>query len=79
VERLSKLIETRPAEMLKDETRLAIINSAVNIDKRLVKLYDLIENDLLGSLQYSVSDIAPYTGPKVRERPGLNVGNGTLR
>ena len=37
-----------------------MINSTVNVDKRLGLLYDLIENDLLGRLQASPSYIAPY-------------------
>ena len=40
--------------------RQDIINSSVNIDKRLTKLYDLLENDLLGSLQIGIHYIAPY-------------------
>ncbi len=71
VERLSGLIET-PIEKLCDDgataeaVRQDIINSSVNIDKRLTNLYDLIENDILGSLQYGCNYVAPY---KVRKRP----------
>ena len=56
------MVETSPEKMgtVERTVRLDVINSTVNIDKRLVKLYDLIENDLLGCLQYSVNYIAPY-------------------
>jgi hypothetical protein len=62
VERLSGLVEMGPEriEKVEDQLRLQVINSTINIDKRLVNLYQLIENDLLGSLQFSVSYIAPY-------------------
>lgn len=61
VERLSMLIETPPNQM-GDQVRLHVINSAVNIDQRLLKLYEVIENDLLGRLQFSANYIAPYKG-----------------
>ena len=51
-----------PAEKMEVEEslRLEIINHTVNLDKRLRKLYELIESDLLGSLVVSPNDIAPY-------------------
>ncbi|KAK9817712.1 hypothetical protein WJX72_001099 [[Myrmecia] bisecta] len=61
VERLSGLIET-PIDKMNGDMRLRVINSTVNIDKRIVKMYELVENDLLGKLQFSVNYIAPYKG-----------------
>ncbi len=65
VERLSGLIQTPLKTLCEDGAtaegvRQDIINSSVNIDKRLTKLYDLIENDILGSLQFGCNYIAPY-------------------
>ena len=40
--------------------RLDIINSTVNIDARLVKLYELLENDILASLSGAAAACAPY-------------------
>ncbi len=62
VERLSGLVQMGPEriEKVEDQLRLQVINSTININKRLVNLYELIENDLLGSLQFSVGYIAPY-------------------
>ena len=40
--------------------RLDIINSTVNVDKRLVKLFELIETDLLAKIVHSTQTIAPY-------------------
>lgn len=60
-ERLSGLIQT-PENAMDSNVRLSIINSASNIEKRLFNLYKLIENDLLGQLQYSNNYIAPYKG-----------------
>lgn len=59
VERLSGMIET-PPERMDDKLRLSAINSTVNIDARLTKLYEVIENDLLGKLQFSANYISPY-------------------
>lgn len=59
VERLSKLTET-PVENMDETKRLEIINSTVNVDKRLVKLFELIETDLLANILHSTQTIAPY-------------------
>ena len=45
---------------VEDSLRLEVINHTVNLDKRLEKLYELIENDLLGNLMFSPNYIAPY-------------------
>lgn len=47
-------------ERVEEQMRLQVINSTINIDKRLTNLYQLIEDDLLGSLQFSTNYIAPY-------------------
>ena len=63
MEKLAMQVQTRPDDLLwgKDEgLRLAVINCSVGIDKRFVKMYDLIENELLGQLQFSASYVAPY-------------------
>lgn len=59
VERLSKLIET-PVDEMEVTKRLQIINSTVNVDKRLVKLFELIETDILAKIVHSSQTIAPY-------------------
>ena len=59
VERLSKLIETPVYDMV-DTKRFEVINSTANVDKRLVKLFELIENDFLAKIVHSTQSIAPY-------------------
>lgn len=59
VERLSKLIET-PVSNMVDTKRFEVINSTANVDKRLVKLFELIENDFLAKIMHSTQSIAPY-------------------
>ena len=59
VERLSKLIETPVGDMV-DSKRFEVINSTANVDKRLVKLFELIENDFLAKIMHSTQSIAPY-------------------
>ena len=68
MEQLSSTIQMTPAQLLllksnaraAEDMRLAAINMTVNIDRRLSKLFDLIENDLLGRLQCSANYISPY-------------------
>lgn len=40
--------------------RLDIINSTVNIDARLTKLYDLLENEILSRVTGITANCAPY-------------------
>lgn len=67
MERLSGMCELSPERLarMEERVRLQAINSSVNIGSRLRKLYELIENDLLGRLQLSSNNISPY---KVRRR-----------
>ncbi|KAG6544638.1 hypothetical protein Mapa_013943 [Marchantia paleacea] len=64
VERLSKLVET-PLELHTDdihvkEMRMEVINLTALTDTLCKRMYDVIENDLLGSLQLTTHHIAPY-------------------
>lgn len=43
-----------------NKIRFEVINSTANVDKRLVKLFELIENDLLAKIVHSSQSIAPY-------------------
>ena len=45
---------------MEDSKRFEVINSTANVDKRLVKLFELIENDLLAKIVHSSQNIAPY-------------------
>ena len=68
VEQLSLTIQMTPSQLMvmksdeqaQEETRLRAINMTVNIDRRLIKLFELVENDLLGRLQCSANYISPY-------------------
>ena len=68
VEQLSLTIQMSPSQLMvmksneraQEETRLSAINMTVNIDRRLIKLFELVENDLLGRLQCSANYISPY-------------------
>lgn len=52
---------TQQQEMDPDTLRQTTINSSVNIRQRIVKLFELCENDLYGKLQGSNAQIAvPY-------------------
>lgn len=72
VERLSKLIES-PVSNMVDSKRFEVINSTANVDKRLVKLFELIENDFLAKIVHSTQSIAPYK--VVRSSPLLSLAN----
>eukprot|EP00884_Botryococcus_braunii_P004214 jgi/Botrbrau1/13794/Bobra.0056s0044.1 len=64
VERLSGLLGTEVSKIEEagEQIRSYVINSTVNVDKRLQKLYELIENDLLGRISDQVVYISPYKG-----------------
>ena len=52
IENITALIEQPSEEMekVRDTLRMDVINNTINLDKRIFKLYDLIENELLGPL-----------------------------
>lgn len=62
------MTELTPNRIMEAEQslRLDVINSTVNIDMRIARLYDLLENDLLGAFTLGSHYIAPY---KVRRSP----------
>ena len=62
------MTEHKPERIMEaqDALRLDAINSTVNIDTRLGRLYELLENDLLGALTLGSHYIAPY---KARASP----------
>mmetsp|Transcript_12045 Transcript_12045/g.25884 ORF Transcript_12045/g.25884 Transcript_12045/m.25884 type:complete len:537 (+) Transcript_12045:152-1762(+) len=68
VERLSRLVECCSDSLtIEPRERVAVINSTVNIQTRIIKLYDLIENELYGKLQTTSAQMAVY-------RPKRNLG-----
>lgn len=62
VERLSGLVERAKELNLDAQNRLDVINSSVNINTRIVKFFELVENDLYGKLQKSNAQIAVHRG-----------------
>ncbi|XP_057456360.1 probable E3 ubiquitin-protein ligase ARI1 isoform X2 [Lotus japonicus] len=75
VEKLSKILE-EPFETFQDakvmELRMQIINVSTIIDKLCQKMYDCIENDLLGSLHLGVHSIAPYKSKGIERASELS-------
>lgn len=67
VERLAKLIELPPEELLAQ--RMAVINLAAGIDTRIVRMYEVIENDIAAQLAYSSINVAPYKGRRTQAQP----------
>jgi len=63
VERLSGLIDkARETLSMDPQLRLDVINSSVNVRMRIVKFFEMLENDLYGKLQGSNAQIAMYRG-----------------
>ncbi|KAL6347922.1 hypothetical protein AAG906_037651 [Vitis piasezkii] len=63
VEKLSKFIEEPFDQYEEDKVRdirMQVINLSVITDTLCKKMYECIENDLLGSLQHGIHNIAPY-------------------
>ncbi|XP_039013085.1 probable E3 ubiquitin-protein ligase ARI2 isoform X2 [Hibiscus syriacus] len=76
VEKLSKLLE-EPFDQYTDdkvmEIRMLVINLSVIIDNLCKKMYECIENDLLGSLQRNTHNIAPYKSKGIEKASELAV------
>ncbi|XP_022725118.1 probable E3 ubiquitin-protein ligase ARI2 [Durio zibethinus] len=76
VEKLSKFLEEPFDEYADDkvmEIRMQVINLSVIIDTLCKKMYECIENDLLGSLQCNTHNIAPYKSKGIEKASELAV------
>ncbi|KAJ8621039.1 hypothetical protein MRB53_029568 [Persea americana] len=76
VEKLSKFIEA-PFDVISGDTineiRMQVINLSMITDNLCKKMYECIENDLLGSLQRTIHNIAPYKSKGVERASELSV------
>ncbi|KAK6946189.1 IBR domain [Dillenia turbinata] len=76
VEKLSKFIEEPFEKYSEDrvmEIRMQVINLSVITDKLCENMYECIENDLLGSLQHGIHNIAPYKSKGIEKASELSV------
>ncbi|CAK9142609.1 unnamed protein product [Ilex paraguariensis] len=76
VEKLSKFIEEPFDQYDEDkimEIRMQVINLCVITDTLCKKMYECIENDLLGSLQFGIHNIAPYQSKGIERATELTV------
>ncbi|KAL1215756.1 putative E3 ubiquitin-protein ligase ARI1 [Cardamine amara subsp. amara] len=70
VERLSQCLEEPFDEFSDDKVmaiRIQIINLSVAVDTLCKKMYECIENDLLGSLQLGIHNISPYRSKGIEQ------------
>ncbi|RAL38867.1 hypothetical protein DM860_015228 [Cuscuta australis] len=77
IEKLSKVIEEPVDEFSEEqimEARMQIINLSVLTDTLCKKMYDCIENELLGSLVYCNHSIAPYQSKGIERATELTSG-----
>ncbi|XP_073270536.1 probable E3 ubiquitin-protein ligase ARI2 isoform X1 [Primulina huaijiensis] len=77
VEKLSKFLEEPFDEYAEEQVmqiRMQVINLSVITDNLCKKMYECIENDLLGSLQFSIHTIAPYQSKGIEKAEELSVG-----
>ncbi|KAI3702486.1 hypothetical protein L6452_28224 [Arctium lappa] len=76
VEKLSKFIE-EPFDQYPDDRimdiRMQVINLSVITDTLCKKMYECIEADLLGSLQFGIHNIAPYHSKGIEKATELTV------
>lgn len=80
VEKLSKFIEEPFDQYTEDkvmEIRMQVINLSSIIDTLCKKMYECIENDLLGSLQLGTHNIAPYKSKGIERASELLIGWST--
>eukprot|EP00898_Chlorokybus_atmophyticus_P007190 jgi/Chlat1/7472/Chrsp6S09193 len=64
VERLSKTLET-PIDCIDEEVRMQVVNLTGLADTRCCRMYDIVENELLGVLQLHTHHIAPYRSQNI--------------
>ncbi|XP_057788280.1 probable E3 ubiquitin-protein ligase ARI2 isoform X2 [Salvia miltiorrhiza] len=81
VEKLSEILE-EPIDEYADEEqvrriRIQVIDLSVIADSLCRRMYECIENDLLGSLQYTVQIIAPYQSKGIEKAGELAVGRSS--
>ncbi|XP_059314141.1 probable E3 ubiquitin-protein ligase ARI2 isoform X2 [Lycium ferocissimum] len=80
VEKLSKAFE-EPFDEYEEaqimEMRMQVLNLSVVTDTLCKKMYECIENDLLGALQFSSHNIAPYQSKGIERATELNGGRST--
>ncbi|XP_051134078.1 probable E3 ubiquitin-protein ligase ARI2 isoform X2 [Andrographis paniculata] len=80
VEKLSKFLEEPFDEYDEDQimkVRMEVINLSVITDNLCKKMYECIENDLLGPLQFTNLIIAPYRSKGVERAEELTVGRSS--
>lgn len=63
VERLADMVEKTPADRMLSE-RLKVINLASGINLRIIKMYEVIENDIVPQLTGRSVGVAPYKGQR---------------
>ncbi|XP_073122929.1 probable E3 ubiquitin-protein ligase ARI2 isoform X3 [Henckelia pumila] len=76
VEKLSKFLEEPFHEYSEEQVmqiRMQVINLSVITDNLCKKMYECIENDLLGSLQFTIHTIAPYLSKGIEKAEELSV------
>ncbi|KAG8368283.1 hypothetical protein BUALT_Bualt15G0029200 [Buddleja alternifolia] len=77
VEKLSKFLEEpfdKYSETQIMKIRMQVINLSVITDNLCKKMYECIEYDLLGSLQFTIHNIAPYQSEGIEKAEELSVG-----
>ncbi|KZV52653.1 hypothetical protein F511_07046 [Dorcoceras hygrometricum] len=77
VEKLSKFLEEPFDEYTEEQVmqiRMQVLNLSVITDNLCKKMYECIENDLLGSLQFTIHPIAPYQSKGIEKAEELSVG-----
>ncbi|PON76903.1 E3 ubiquitin ligase RBR family [Parasponia andersonii] len=76
VEKLSKFLEA-PFDQYEEDrvmkVRMQVINLSAVTDKLCQKMYECIENDLLGPLQLGIHNIAPYRSKGIERASELSV------
>ncbi|KAL2477196.1 putative E3 ubiquitin-protein ligase [Forsythia ovata] len=80
IEKLSKFLEEPFDEYSEEQVmkiRMQVINLSVITDDLCKKMNECIENDLLGSLQFTIQNIAPYQSKGIERATELAIGWST--
>jgi len=77
VERLAELFENMTAKRVDETERSSIVNAASTINARIVKLYDVIENDIAPQVAGRSMTVAPYRTEGAVATAAIDGGGGT--
>lgn len=77
VERLANILEKTPATKMLEE-RFTVINLTSGINSRIIKMYEVIENDIVPQSAGLAMRVAPYKGQATKMTPNQSIATSFM-